>query len=108
MEIFGILIVIGSLLLTIKVSIVNATLPISKIEEYLVSKNLKYIQHQKIKKPWNPNFENDETLLSLFRYRKQYYLIEVEDYQGNPCEVEATWYQSMSFRKNKVFFKIKH
>ncbi|MFD2099413.1 hypothetical protein [Flagellimonas iocasae] len=108
MDVFSILVIIASLFLVIKVSIANASIPVSRIEEYLVSKNLKYIRHQKVKKPWNPNFENGETLLSLFRYRKRYYLIDVEDHEGNPREVEATWYQSMSFLKNKAFFKIKH
>ena len=87
--------------------IINAVLPLPKIQEYLTSKQLEYIRHQKIKKPWNPQFENGETLLDLFYYRKHYYLIDAIDRKGDPIEVEAIWYQSYSFLKNKVIFKTK-
>jgi len=107
MNILGLLIVFGILLFAFKVLIVNASLPKSKIEDYLVSKKLKYIRHLKIKKTWNPYFENGESLLYFFRHRKHNYLVDAEDQEGNPYQVEATWYQSISFRKNKVFFKIK-
>ncbi|MEC7265159.1 MAG: hypothetical protein VXW38_15575 [Bacteroidota bacterium] len=107
MSFFGVIVALAILFIGYKTLIVNAVLPLSRIQEYLVSKQLEYIRHQKIKKPWNPQFENGETLLDLFYYPKHYYLIDAIDCNGDPIEVEATWYQSMSLRKNRVFFKTK-
>ena len=91
-----------------KYFVFNKKLPFSKIESYLDSENLVHVRHQKIKKPWNPNFENDETIFFILVYRKHHYLIDAIDHKGNPTEVEGTYYQPLSFfHKNKVIFKTK-
>ena len=89
--------------------ILNATLPTNRIKEYLDQKKLTYIRHEKVKKPWNPNFESGETIFTSLAFRKHYYEIDATDSEGNPMEVIGKWYQSMSlFHKNRVVFEIKN
>ena len=84
-----------------------AELPFSKINEYLDKNNLIYEQHKKVKKLWNPNFENGESIFTPFTYRKHYYEVDATDKEGNPVIVYARWYKSMSFfHKNIVYFEI--
>ena len=87
MSFYGVVVALAILYIEHKTMIVNAVLPLFRIQEYLVSKQLEYIRHQKIKKTWNPQFENGETLLDLFYYRKHYYLIDAIDCKGDPIEV---------------------
>jgi hypothetical protein len=106
--IFGIIIIGILLWLGYKHYYINLTIPTSRIKEYLNKKGLKYIRHQKVKKSWNPNFESEETIFTSFLYRKHYYVIDAADSEENPVEINARWYQSMSFfHKNKVIFEIK-
>lgn len=110
MEGFFSIIIIGVLLwLSYKHLIINATLPIERIKEYLNKKNLNYSRHIKVKKPWNPNFECGESIFTSFKYRKHHYEIDAVDSEGNPVQVKVRWYQSMSFfHKNKVIFEIEN
>ena len=106
-EIFIVIIVGGLLWVVFKSMIVNAELPISEIKEYLDKNNLIYVRHKRVKIPWNPNFENGESIFTPFAYRKHQYEIDVTDCDGNPKLIRARWYQSMSFfHKNMVYFEI--
>jgi len=106
-EVF-IVISVGALFWIIfKYSIVNAELPISEIKEYLDKNNLIYVRHKRVKIPWNPNFENGESIFTPFAYRKHQYKIDATDCDGNPKLIRARWYQSMSFfHKNMIYFEI--
>ena len=76
--------------------------------DYLDKKNLVYLRHQKISKPWNPNFESGESIFTSFAYRKHHYEIDALDLDGDPITINARWYQSMSFfHKNRVVFEMK-
>ncbi len=76
------------------------------IIQYLDSQNLLYIRHRKIKKGWNPSFDEGETLFSFIHYMKLYYEIDATDLKGNPIIIEVIWYKSNSlFHKNKVYFR---
>ena len=104
--IIPLLILVGLIGFGYKSFIVDSKLPVNKINQYLEQQQLVYTRHRKVKKPWDPNIESEENIFTSYIFRKHHYEIDANDIVGNPVQVEAKWYQSMSLlHKNKVIFK---
>ncbi len=88
--------------------VVNASLPKTKIIDFLDKNKLVYVRHNKVRKPWSSEFQSEESIFTSFAYRKHHYEIDALDLKGDAVTIEARWYQSMSFfHKNKVIFELK-
>ncbi|KAA2215554.1 hypothetical protein [Maribacter flavus] len=83
----------------------NEELKLEKIKSYLESEQLEYVNHRKVVKPYNANFEIGENLLTWLYFRKHHYEIDALNLIGDPVVVSAVHYQSMSFLyKNRTYF----
>ncbi|UWX56022.1 hypothetical protein NYZ99_06790 [Maribacter litopenaei] len=85
----------------------NEDLKLEKIKSYLGRENPEYVNHRKVVKPYNANFEIGENLLTWLYFRKHHYEIDALNLIGDPVVVSAIHYQSMLFFfKNRTYFTI--